>query len=161
MRRLAPLGLLLALLGGCSFFRSIGFAPTEPDRASVAGEALAEEPAHVKVQHVLLSFEGAGVPGATRTREEARALAERVLAQAREGRDFDELVRLYSDDRDPRGVVAIANWGIPPAPDEVERRTMVRGFSAVAFALAKGEIALVEHDANASPFGWHVVKRVE
>jgi hypothetical protein len=159
--RLQALAAALLVLGGCSFLRQIGFSENEPDAAAVTAAPTPDEPAHVVVQHVLLSFEGSQVPGCTRTRDEAARLAQRVLDEAREGRDFTELVRLYSDDRAKAGTYPIANWGVSAGPDEVDRRTMVRGFGNLAFRLAPGEVGLVEYDENASPFGWHVMKRLK
>jgi hypothetical protein len=150
-----------AACGGCSLLKDVGLAPAEPDPAAVAREVTPDEPSHVVVEHVLISFEGTKVAGATRTKDEARALAQNVLEQAKGGRDFEELVRLYSDDRGGGGKIALANYNVPPDAGELERRKMVRGFGAAAFALAVGEIGFVEYDANASPYGWHVVKRLK
>lgn len=152
--------LLAAALPGCSFFRSIGFAENEPDPAAVARDDTPDEPSHVVVQHVLVSFAGAGVPGVTRSKEEAERLAQRVLDEARAGRDFADLVRLYTDDRGGDGTYSMANWGVNTAPGEVERKKMVRGFGNLAFTLPAGEVGIVPYDANSSPFGWHVLRRV-
>jgi hypothetical protein len=160
-RNAVLLVLAAATAGGCSLLRDVGLAPEEPDQAAVARAAAPVEPTRVLVQHVLLSFEGTKVTGATRTKDEARLLALNVLEQAKGGRDFDELVRLYSDDRSGGGRIALANWGVPPQGDELERRKMVRGFGTAAFALPVGEIGFVEYDANASPYGWHVIKRLK
>ncbi len=151
--------LAAAALPGCSFFRSIGFAENEVDPASVAQPGAADEPSHVVVQHVLVSFDGASVPGVTRSKADAERLAQRVVAEARAGRDFAELIRYYTDDRGGDGSYSMANWGVATASGEVERKQMVRGFGNLAFALAVGEIGVVEYDSNSSPFGWHVVKR--
>jgi peptidyl-prolyl cis-trans isomerase D len=158
-RLLLVLG-LAAALPGCSFFRSIGFAENVPDPAAVAGDNTPAEPAHVVVQHVLISFDGASIPAVTRTRDEAERLAQRVLEEARAGRDFAELVRYYTDDRGGDGTYALANWGVPTAAGEVDRQKMVRGFGNLAFTLPVAEIGIVEYDPNSSPFGWHVMKRV-
>ena len=159
--RSALLAALLALgLTGCSFFRQIGFAPNEPDPASLQKDAPSDEPEHVLVQHVLISFEGLKVAGVTRTRDEAERLARRVESEARAGRDFAELVRTYSDDRGD-GRYALANWGVAAGPEETERRKMVRGFGAMAFSLQPGEVGVVPYDTGSSPFGWHIVKRVK
>jgi len=158
--RHALLVLAAASLAGCSFFRDIGLAQNEPDPEALREGGNADQPAHVVVQHVLISFDGAGVPGVTRSQDEARALAERVLAQAQTGIDFAEMVRLYSDDRGGNGTYSIANWGVPTDSGEVERRKMARAFGAMAFTLPVGQIGIVPYDSNTSPFGWHVVKRV-
>jgi len=158
--RHALLVVAAASLAGCSFFRDIGLAENEPDPEVLREGDNADQPAHVVVQHVLISFDGAGVPGVTRSQDEARALAQRVLTEAQNGADFADLVRLYSDDRAGDGSYSIANWGVPTESGEVERRKLVRGFSAMAFTLPAGEIAVVPYESNTSPFGWHVVKRV-
>jgi hypothetical protein len=158
--RPAVLAVAAASLAGCSLFREVGLAANEPDPEALRGGETKGEPAHVVVQHVLVSFEGAGVPGVTRTKEEALALAKSVLAQAQGGHDFADLVHLYSDDRGGDGTYSMANWGVPTDSGEVERRKMVRAFGAVAFSLEVGQVGMAEYDPNTSPFGWHVVKRV-
>mgnify|MGYP002628564646 CR=1 FL=1 len=55
------------------------------------------EAERVKIQHILISFAGTGTE-ATRTKEEAEALAKDILAQAQNGADFDALVRSNTDD---------------------------------------------------------------
>src|SRR5207249_1414134 len=92
------LAALLALVApGCALVQEvgqeIGLAPAEPDPTAVAEpDPTPEEPAHVVVQQLLVSFEGASRPGVTRSKEEAKRLADRVLAEARGGREFAELV---------------------------------------------------------------------
>lgn len=41
------------------------------------------------------------------------------------------------------------------------RGSLVPAFGDVGFALAPGEIGLAEHDEQRSPFGWHLIKRLE
>ena len=147
-------------LAGCSLMREVGLAANVPDPEALREGGTADQPARVVVQHVLISFDGAGVPGVMRSKEEAAALAQRVLAQARAGHDFADLVRLYSDDRAGDGTYTMANWGVPTESGELERRKMVRGFGALAFTLPVGQIGIVDYDVNTSPFGWHVMKRV-
>jgi peptidyl-prolyl cis-trans isomerase B (cyclophilin B) len=55
------------------------------------------EAERVRIQHILISFAGTGT-AATRTKEEAEALAMDILKQAQEGADFDALVRENTDD---------------------------------------------------------------
>ena len=161
-RQSAPLLVLAAAaLGGCAFFETIGLAPDNPDPSEIARVATTDEPMRVVVQHVLVSFEDAHVPGVTRSKDEARTLAQRVFDDAKSGRAFDELVRLYGDDRANDGKLALANWGVNTFPGELERRRMARGFATMAFTLAAGDVGLVEYDRNASPYGWHVVKRLQ
>ena len=130
-------------------------APAEP---AAAAPAPAE---HIKLQHILISFAGK-VPGKniTRTEDEARALAAQVLERAKKGEDFDALVKTYTDDRAP-GIYSLANTGVTPSGDEFARNRMVPAFGDVGFSLAPGEIGMAEYDPARSPFGWHIIKRLE
>jgi pyruvate/2-oxoglutarate dehydrogenase complex dihydrolipoamide acyltransferase (E2) component len=131
-------------------------APAEP--AAPAASPAAE---HIKLQHILISFAGK-VPGKniTRTQEEARTLAAEVFDRAKKGEDFDFLVKTYTDDRAP-GIYALANSGVTPSADEFSRDRMVPAFGEVGFSLAPGEIGIAEYDPARSPFGWHIIKRLE
>ena len=132
-------------------------APAEP--AAPAPAAAAAD--HIKLQHILIAFAGK-VPGKniTRTQDEARALAAQVLERAKKGEDFDALVKTYTDDRAP-GIYSLANTGVTPSGDEFARNRMVPAFGDVGFSLAPGEIGMAEYDPARSPFGWHIIKRLE
>lgn len=135
-----------------------------PERAPAAAvPAVAAAPAadHIKLQHILIAFAGK-VPGKniTRTEAEARQLAEEILARAKGGEDFDSLVRTYTDDAHP-GIYGLSNSGVAPSPGEFSRDRMVPAFGEVGFSLAPGEIGLAGYDARKSPYGWHIIKRLE
>ncbi|MGI8587077.1 MAG: peptidylprolyl isomerase [Chloroflexia bacterium] len=119
------------------------------------------EPGHIEVQHILIGYKGS-VPGKriTRTAEEARTLAYDLLRQAQAGVDFDDLVRLHTDDSPP-GIYGMANHGERPARGEYERGGMVGAFGNVGFRLQPGEIGIADYDASSSPYGWHVIKRLK
>ncbi len=156
----ATLVLTVPALGGCGIFGTMGLAPEPRDPTEVREvPARPAEPDRVTVRHVLISFDEARTKGSTRTRAEAKALAAKVQSLAKSGRDFGELVRLYSDDRHADGVYRLVNYGVAPAQDEEPRSGMVRAFGDAAFSLAVGGIALVEYDSKAAPFGWHVIRR--
>ena len=133
-------------------------APAHGASPAPASAAPAE---HIKVQHVLISFAGK-VPGknVTRTRDEARALAAQILERAKKGEDFGALVSTYTDDQAP-GIYALSNSGVAPASGEFSRDRMVPAFGDVGFSLARGEIGIAEYDPRTSPYGWHVIKRLE
>lgn len=83
------------------------------------------EPESIAVQHVLISFEGAArnVAKTERTAEEAKALAEEILAKAKAGEDFTALVKAHSDDNfDPEdanpSVYEMLNFGRRNLPRE-------------------------------------------
>jgi foldase protein PrsA len=119
------------------------------------------EPQVVVVQHVLVGFKNS-VQGKAigRTKAEAGALAETLLERARAGEEFDALVREYTDDRHP-GIYKLTNTGAPRMSGARTREQMVTGFGDVAFRLAVGEVGIVPYHASSSPYGWHVVKRLE
>lgn len=137
-------------------------AVTPAPEAAAPAPAPATAPAeHIKLQHILIAFAGK-VPGKniTRTQDEARALAAQVLERAKKGEDFDALVKTYTDDRAP-GIYSLANTGVTPSGDEFARNRMVPAFGDVGFSLAPGEIGMAEYDPARSPFGWHIIKRLE
>ena len=128
-----------------------GTMPVKPD----------VEPQHIKVQHILIGFVGS-VPGKaiTRTKEEAKALAYQILERARKGENFDALVREYTDDAPP-GIYGMSDSGVPPAPGEYSRDGMVPAFGNVGFSMSAGNIGIADYDPQSSPYGWHVIKRLE
>lgn len=145
-------------------------ATATPEAAPAAAAPVATEvpaapagaPAdHIKLQHILIAFAGK-VPGKniTRTEAEARKLAEEILARAKAGEDFDALVRTHTDDAHP-GIYGLSNSGVPPAAGEFSRDRMVPAFGEVGFSLAPGEIGMAPYDARKSPYGWHIIKRLE
>jgi parvulin-like peptidyl-prolyl cis-trans isomerase-like protein len=128
-----------------------GTMPVKPD----------VEPQHVEVQHILIGFAGS-VPGKpiTRTKDEAKTLAYQILDRARKGEDFDALVRQYTDDSPP-GIYGMAGVSIPPLPGEFRRDGMVPAFGNVGFAVSPGNIGIADYDPAASPYGWHIIKRLK
>jgi len=113
-----------------------------------------EQPdASIEIQHVLIAFKGAPrmPPSVTRSKEEAKALAEQVYAEAMGGADFLSLVKKYTNDSAP---------GIYPL-NQAGRRGMVKGFGDVGWRLKVGEIGVAPWDQLASPFGWHIIKRLK
>jgi hypothetical protein len=135
-------------------------APT-PAMAPTPAAASAKEPEHITIQHVLIGFTGS-VPGKniTRTQDEAKKLAEEILARAKKGEDFDGLVKKYTDDSPP-GIYALANDGVAPAAGEYARSRMVPAFGDAGFPLQVGEFGMASYDKAKSPYGWHIVKRLK
>lgn len=178
-----------------------------------------QEPERITIQHVLVSFKETPVQ-ADRSKEEAETLAGQLLEQARDGADFDALVREHSDDPvqpdDPApGVYKLLNHGVEGmdfgqmvtqlntraaereqelrkaieagelAVDAAEeqmqafveelrdqaataqrelphpRGAMVAAFGDVGFALQPGEYGVAGYDDESSPFGWHVIRRID
>lgn len=118
-------------------------------------------PTHVQVQHILIGFSGS-VPGKniSRTKDEAKTLAYQILDRARKGENFDELVRQYTDDSPP-GIYGMSGIGIAPQTGEFPRDRMVPAFGNVGFSISPGNIGIADFDPQASPFGWHIIKRLK
>ncbi len=126
------------------------------------------ESSHIVVQHVLVAFQGR-LPGKNirRSKAEAAALANEILAKARAGENFEDLVTEFTDDSPP-GIYRMANFeqesymSAPRPEDRVYPRDgMVPAFGDVGFPLQIGEIGMSEYDPAKSPFGWHIIKRLE
>jgi parvulin-like peptidyl-prolyl isomerase len=116
----------------------------------MAKSELADEA--ITVQHVLIAFQGAPrITGVTRSKDEAKALAEKVWTEAIGGADFRSLMKQHSND---------SGGGEYPMT-KAGRNNMVAGFGNVGFRLAVGEIGVAPWEATASPYGWHIIKRVK
>ena len=163
--------IVCALLAGCADQQADSSRPTvsagsgkfEPNvQVLENGEAT-----HITVQHILIGFKGS-LPGKPikRTKEEAADLAKEVFEQAKSGEDFDQLVKKYTDDAAP-GIYRMANLGeqsfMRGNPDDYvyARTSMVPAFGDVGFPLQVGAIGMSEFDPVASPFGWHIIKRLK
>ena len=134
--------------------KSVNASGTMPVKPAVA-------PAHVTVQHILIGFAGS-VPGKgiTRTQAQAKELAYQILERARKGENFDELVKKYTDDSPP-GIYKMSATGVNHAQDEFPREQMVPAFGNVGFNISPGNIGIADYDPKASPFGWHIIKRLK
>ena len=156
---------LLYLVSGCaskggSTTTSTGQSTTTEVTMSTAPE---KEPEHIRVQHILIGFKGS-VPGKniTRSVDEAKALAYSLVDSAKAGTSYDDLVVRHTDDSAP-GIYGLANRGVTASgpPREYGRDQMVPAFGNVGFKLKLGEIGVADYDAKTSPYGYHVIKRVE
>ena len=128
---------------------------TEVDMDAAIQELFArpeDSVSNIEIQHILIGFQGAPrLRNVTRSKEEAKALAEKVYAEAVGGADFDALVKQHTNDSAP---------GIYPL-DQQSRAGMVKSFGDVGWRLKVGEIGVAPWDAAASPFGWHIIKRLK
>ena len=164
-RALLVLALVVAVASGCAS-RSKTQAGTDAASAAQGDEVStttpAKEPDRIVVQHILIGAKGT-VRGKniTRTMEEAKVLAYALAERARKGEDFDELVRANTDDAFP-GRYGMANRGVTASGSgEYGRDGMVPAFGNVGFKLAVGEIGVADFDPQTSPYGYHVIKRVQ
>jgi foldase protein PrsA len=154
------LALLLVFAAACDKSQPVSVQPPPPAAPPPPAVPLKPEPDRIVVQHILLSFAGAPRVKQTRPKAEAESLAKDLFERVKKGESFEELMKRYSDDTGP-GEYGMANHNATPGPKEAPRKGMVPAFGNVGFQLEVGEIGLAVHDAAASPFGWHIIKRVK
>ncbi|MEM7456905.1 MAG: peptidylprolyl isomerase [Planctomycetota bacterium] len=140
----------------------------DSDEDSTEGGDEMEEPGAITIQHILIGFAGS-VPGKsiTRSPEEALKLVDEIKQKLADGADFDELVREHTDDSHP-GIYKMVNHGEQgsraggdPSQWIFKRNEMVAGFGDVGFTLEVDGVGVAEYDAESSPFGYHIIKRIE
>jgi hypothetical protein len=136
--------------------------PVKKPESVDSTDSTTSEPKYITVQHCLIGFQGS-VPDKPikRSKSEAKKLAEELFEKAKGGEDFAEIIKQYTDDSPP-GIYKMANFGAPvPSTDIYQREGMVGAFGDVGFPLKVGEFGLAPHDPIKSPYGWHIIKRVE
>lgn len=110
-------------------------------------------PDRIGCQHVLVAYKGAknAPAGVTRSKAEAKARAEKILQDLKDGKtkDFAAVAKEFSDD--PGSAGRLGSVG------KFKRDEMTKTFSDAAFLLQVDELAPVTE----SPFGFHVIKRFE
>ncbi len=149
-----PRPLLVALM----FLLLVGLAtagPAEPKK-----KKRNKNPDVVTVQHVLISFKGKISKPVERSKKQAEKLAWEIFDRAEAGEDFDALVKEYTNDSHP-GIYTMVNRGVAQPPGTSKRDNMAVNFGDVSFRLDVGEIGMAKFHAELSPFGWHIIKRLE
>ena len=156
---------LLTLFGlnGCkSNWSKPSLALAKKNDVDINHKATNSEPDYITVQHCLIGFRGS-VPGKpiNRSKEEARALATQLLADVKAGANFEEVIRKNTNDSPP-GIFKMANYGkMTTGKGMYDRDGMVPAFGNTGFPLQVGEFGLAEYDSRQSPFGWHIIKRID
>jgi parvulin-like peptidyl-prolyl isomerase len=123
--------------------------PTPTETSSSTGPK--SKPTKISAAHVLIQYMGSerAPSSVVRTREQARAVAEKVLERARAGEDFSRLAVEMSDE--PGAAQRGGSLG------RFGHGQMVRAFEDAAFALDVGQVS----DIVETPFGFHIIKRTE
>jgi parvulin-like peptidyl-prolyl isomerase len=121
-------------------------AAAKASRARFSGE-----PPKVGARHVLVKYKGAknADPKITRTREEACLRAAEARDQVRNGADFAEVVRQFSEEAgaDSRhGSIGV-----------VERKDVAKPFADALFELSVNQLS----DVVETEYGFHVIMRTE
>jgi hypothetical protein len=167
LRRFQVVGLTLPLtLAACVDLTAPGNGAPPPEPESSAAPAQAEPapapptpaPAptaaeeQIGTSHLLVQYKGSerADKSITRSKDEARKLANEALAKAKKGQDFAAVVGQYSDEpgAKARGG-ALPKFGRSSAFDQT--------FKDAAFKLKPGELSPVVE----TKFGFHVIKRTE
>ena len=114
-------------------------------------EAIPTGPEEIGAQHILIGFTGSSASGApARTKDDARTLAEELLAKARATPDgFAALADENTDDASGKGKGGDLGT--------FKRETMTKPFSDAAFKLEVGQIS----DVVETEFGFHIIKRTK
>jgi parvulin-like peptidyl-prolyl isomerase len=129
--------------------------PLDQPQGFVIVERLPDPPAgpeRIGAKHILLGYKDSAksIGDVTRSEAEARALAEQVLREVRaQDADWDAIASKYTDEE--AGKTTGGDLG------KFGRGQMVPSFEKAAFALKVGEISEIVK----SPFGFHIIRRVE
>ena len=123
------------------------YGPYKDGEAYKYSRMLSKKPnAEVRASHILIAYKGSVSDNTvTRSKEEAKAKAEEILAQVKAGSDFAALAQANSDDKSNAPNGGDLNFFTPG--------TMVPAFNDYVFKAKVGDVGLVETN-----FGFHVVK---
>lgn len=142
------------------------FGGTVADLEAVIAEcaARAEHAApKVKVQHILIGIKSPNPRTSQFKYDKAGALeqAAKVYGQIVAGADLGALVAEYSDDPG-EGIYTMIKSGAPDYANGVYPRSqMAKVFGDVAWRLEVGEVGVGGYDRVTSPFGIHIIERLE
>ena len=148
MHRLALVALTVVVLAAAPVGPACAAdAPVAPPAPAPAPAPAA--PKEWAARHILVAWKGAQRAAATRTKEEARTIADQVAAAAKQpGADFAALSHQYSDDKVSDGSGGFLGFFV--------RGTMTPAFQSAVEALAEGQVSGVVE----TPFGYHVIQRL-
>ncbi len=151
---------LLLLLAACGGDDATNEVSTTPDVASQVPPTTQTTPYKVTVDHILIAVKNPRIPDGT-TPEAAKELAYDLVKQLEAGADWAALKRKHSADPPPGGPYTMANDGMIPESGAYPRSGMAKAFGDVGFSLQVDETGIADFDATTSPFGYHIIKRLE
>ncbi|NUQ35085.1 MAG: peptidylprolyl isomerase [Planctomycetaceae bacterium] len=105
----------------------------------------------VVVSHILISFAGAGVPGAKGSLQDAEKLTAEIYKRLNAGEDFETLRKQYTNDTGPKTYTMTSQ----------SRKGMVAAFGDTGWRLKVNETGVAGYDNKKSPYGFHIIKRLE
>src|SRR5690606_24448572 len=106
----------------------------------------------IQVQHLLIAYDRAGIPGVTRTLEEAEQLTAELWQKIKDGADFDTLIKEHTNDSPP-GIYSMTMVGPGDRNKMLFARTgMVAAFGDVGWRLKVNEYGVAPHHARTSPY---------
>jgi len=163
-----PLPLVLVLCSGCADLTapSPSSSKDRPATAATAVEPAAppapapaprpDQPGaarpgteKVRASHVLVAYQGARRSSATRSKDEAKKLADSLIGRLQGGAKFEDVATQHSDD--PSAKARGGDLG------SFDRFTMTKAFADAAFGLKIGQLSGVVE----TEFGFHIIKRTE
>jgi len=123
------------------------FGPYENEGYFNVGRIMAKENRSdsLKASHILIAYKGSLRSSATRTKEEANALADSLLKAAKRVKDFETLAKDFSDDPSAQTNNGDLGW--------FTDGQMVTDFNEFVQKNNVGTIDMVE-----TPFGFHIIK---
>lgn len=123
------------------------FGPYENEGYYNVGRIMAKEERSdsLKASHILVAYKGALRSSATRTKEEAKALADSLLNVAKKTKDVEALAKDFSDDPSAKTNNGDLGW--------FTDGMMVTDFNEFVQKNNAGTIGMVE-----TPFGFHIIK---
>jgi hypothetical protein len=154
MVRAAALALVLAAALAVA---ACGDTSSAPGAGGPAGQPASPATAGpMTVTHFLIAFHDPQyMKDATRTKEQALAVAKSLLQDAVNGRSFDEIVEKFTDDRDRKTGKPNTNNGKPGSYTFPPPR-MMAAFDKAARETPVGKITPVPVE---TPYGYHVIRR--
>ncbi len=124
---------------------------SESGKAAASPKASAQSPAkRLTARHILIAYKGSGIKGVTRSKEEARKEAQKLLDKIKKGEaTLEELAKKYSDDARTRQAGGLL--------EDFKPEDMAKPFREAVLKLKPGQIS----DVVETPSGFYIIQRVK